>query len=93
MLWSRWAFPWKDKDLPPVQLVWKSPVLFKKVVWTFADAMDILDQETAPQELDYLLTEGVDIAFYSRTTRNLCNEIAGEIWRRRRMEKPGRFWI
>lgn len=53
---------------------------FDAAAQPFVDSMDVLDQQTEQQELDRLQAEGMNIALYSRTMLNLCNEIDGEIW-------------
>ena len=53
---------------------------FDAAAQPFVDAMDVLDQQTEQQELDRLKGEGMDIAFYSRTLLNLCNEMDAEVW-------------
>lgn len=53
---------------------------FDQAAWPFVESMYVLDQETEQLELDRLQAEGMDIAFYSRTLTNICNEMDADIW-------------
>ena len=53
---------------------------FDEAAWPFVDSMNTLDEQTEQMELDRLQSEGMNIAFYSRTMLNLCDEIDAEIW-------------
>lgn len=53
---------------------------FDQVAWPFVESMNVLDQETEQQELDRLQSEGMEIAFYSRTITNICGEMDADVW-------------